>query len=66
MKKSSVKGWCPGAYQPMVSGDGLIVRIRPKFAEFSSVQIKKSAVFLRNMALVLLNLPAGQIYNCAA
>ena len=41
MKKSSVKGWCPGAYQPMVSGDGLIVRIRPKFAEFSSVQIKE-------------------------
>ncbi|MFL2786941.1 MAG: cobalamin biosynthesis protein CobG [Paracoccaceae bacterium] len=41
MKKTFVKGWCPGAYRPMVSGDGLIVRIRPKYAEFSSVQIKK-------------------------
>ncbi|MGE4078946.1 MAG: hypothetical protein AB7F22_25630 [Reyranella sp.] len=25
----AVKGWCPGALQPMPSGDGLIVRIRP-------------------------------------
>lgn len=26
---SGVKGWCPGAYRPMMSGDGLIVRVRP-------------------------------------
>jgi precorrin-3B synthase len=26
---SLVKGWCPGARRPMLSGDGLIVRIRP-------------------------------------
>jgi precorrin-3B synthase len=25
----AVKGWCPGALQPMPSGDGMIVRIRP-------------------------------------
>jgi precorrin-3B synthase len=24
-----VKGWCPGALRPMLSGDGLIVRLRP-------------------------------------
>ena len=24
-----VKGWCPGALQPMPSGDGLLVRVRP-------------------------------------
>ncbi|ALM52056.1 precorrin-3B synthase [Halomonas huangheensis] len=24
-----VKGWCPGAWQPMASGDGLLVRVRP-------------------------------------
>ncbi|MCZ4353896.1 precorrin-3B synthase [Roseovarius aestuarii] len=24
-----IKGWCPGALRPMMSGDGLIVRIRP-------------------------------------
>jgi precorrin-3B synthase len=25
-----VKGWCPGALRPMQSGDGLIVRVRPR------------------------------------
>lgn len=30
-----VKGWCPGALQPMESGDGLIVRLRPKAGVFS-------------------------------
>lgn len=25
-----VKGWCPGALRPMLSGDGLIVRVRPR------------------------------------
>ncbi len=25
-----VKGWCPGALKPMRSGDGLIVRVRPR------------------------------------
>jgi sulfite reductase beta subunit-like hemoprotein len=24
-----VKGWCPGALRPMLSGDGLVVRVRP-------------------------------------
>ncbi|CCD97809.1 putative precorrin-3B synthase (cobG) [Bradyrhizobium sp. STM 3809] len=24
-----IKGWCPGARRPMLSGDGLIVRVRP-------------------------------------
>ena len=24
-----VKGWCPGALRPMMSGDGLVVRIKP-------------------------------------
>ncbi|CAL78618.1 Putative precorrin-3B synthase (cobG) [Bradyrhizobium sp. ORS 278] len=26
---SDIKGWCPGARRPMLSGDGLIVRVRP-------------------------------------
>lgn len=29
MATIAVKGWCPGALQPMPSGDGLIVRIKP-------------------------------------
>ena len=24
-----VKGYCPGALRPMMSGDGLVVRVRP-------------------------------------
>lgn len=29
MSAASVKGWCPGALRPMLSGDGLVVRVRP-------------------------------------
>jgi precorrin-3B synthase len=30
-----VKGWCPGALRPMLSGDGLIVRVRTRCGMFS-------------------------------
>ncbi|MET0407687.1 MAG: precorrin-3B synthase, partial [Hyphomicrobium sp.] len=30
-----IKGWCPGALRPMRSGDGLLVRIRPRAGAFS-------------------------------
>ncbi|KRR02224.1 precorrin-3B synthase [Bradyrhizobium jicamae] len=29
MSGGAIKGWCPGALRPMLSGDGLVVRIRP-------------------------------------
>ena len=29
MKMHEVKGYCPGALRPMMSGDGLVVRLRP-------------------------------------
>ena len=34
----SVKGWCPGALRPMLSGDGLVVRIRPPSGRLSQTQ----------------------------
>jgi precorrin-3B synthase len=34
-----VKGWCPGALTPMQSGDGLIVRVRPRSGRFSLDQL---------------------------
>lgn len=34
----SVKGWCPGAYRPMMSADGLVVRVRPRFARLTAHQ----------------------------
>lgn len=33
-----VKGWCPGAHRPMMSGDGLLFRVRPFFGELSREQ----------------------------
>lgn len=35
MTVPQVKGWCPGALRPMVSGDGLILRIRPRLAQIT-------------------------------
>lgn len=33
-----VRGWCPGAYRPMMSGDGLILRIRPRMGRLTRDQ----------------------------
>lgn len=33
-----VKGWCPSAYRPMMSGDGLIVRVKPRQARVTADQ----------------------------
>lgn len=33
-----VKGWCPGAFRPMMTGDGLVVRVRPRFARLTAEQ----------------------------
>lgn len=30
-----VQGWCPGALRPMASGDGLVVRVRPRLARLT-------------------------------
>ncbi len=38
MSAPQVKGWCPGAYRPMRSGDGLVVRVRPPLGQLSPVQ----------------------------
>lgn len=37
--EAQVRGWCPSAWQPMASGDGLIVRVRPRQAALSRSQI---------------------------
>lgn len=37
-KPPSVKGWCPGALRPMLSGDGWVVRIRPPAGRLSAAQ----------------------------
>lgn len=38
MSTAAIKGWCPGAWQPMQSGDGLVVRIRPRGGRIDAKQ----------------------------
>jgi precorrin-3B synthase len=38
MSGFAIKGWCPGALRPMLSGDGLVVRLRPRGGRLSSAQ----------------------------
>jgi precorrin-3B synthase len=38
MSSVAIKGWCPGALQPMRSGDGLLVRIRPRGGRIDATQ----------------------------
>lgn len=36
---AAVRGWCPGAHRPMMSGDGLVVRVRPRLGRLSRDQL---------------------------
>ncbi|MEO9826438.1 MAG: cobalamin biosynthesis protein CobG [Paracoccaceae bacterium] len=36
-----VKGWCPSAHRPMMSGDGLLVRVKPRMARLTVQQAIK-------------------------
>ncbi|MCA6112183.1 precorrin-3B synthase [Bradyrhizobium cenepequi] len=38
MSAVAIKGWCPGALRPMRSGDGLVVRIRPRDGRLDAKQ----------------------------
>ena len=42
-----VVGWCPGALRPMASGDGLIVRVRPRLGAVSLMQLDMLATAAR-------------------
>ena len=36
--RPNAKGWCPGAHRAMASGDGLLVRVRPRLARLTVEQ----------------------------
>ena len=38
MSRFEIKGWCPSALRPMLSGDGLVVRVRPHGGRLSAAQ----------------------------
>ena len=40
---SAVRGWCPSAHRPMMSGDGLVVRVRPRMARLNAAQAGRLA-----------------------
>lgn len=40
MSRFLVQGWCPGALRPMLSGDGLVVRIRPDLGRLTPAQAR--------------------------
>src|SRR5690606_68781 len=40
MSAPVIKGWCPGALRPMLSGDGLVVRVRPCGGRLTQAQGK--------------------------
>ena len=39
MSAPVIQGWCPGALRPMMSGDGLVVRVRPRNNSYDLVVI---------------------------
>ena len=43
MSTVAVKGWCPDVWQPMQSGDGLVVRIRPRGGRIDAKQAARIA-----------------------
>ena len=38
MSAPVIRGWCPGALRPMLSGDGLVVRVRPHLGRLTQAQ----------------------------
>ncbi len=38
MSAPVIQGWCPGALRPMMSGDGLVVRVRPRCGRLTQDQ----------------------------
>jgi len=40
MSAPNIIGWCPGALRPMMSGDGLVVRVRPRAGRLTAEQAK--------------------------
>ena len=53
-----IQGWCPGALRPMLSGDGLVVRVRPRGGRLSPVQALRIADLAARFGNGLIDLSA--------
>lgn len=58
MSGFKVQGWCPGALRPMMSGDGLVVRVRPQAGRLTQVQASGLADAARQHGNGLIDLSA--------
>lgn len=56
MSTFEIKGWCPGALRPMMSGDGLVVRVRPHAGRLSAMQARGIAQAAREHGSGLIDL----------
>ena len=36
MSRPEAQGWCPTAFHPMMSGDGMLLRVRPRRAAWAA------------------------------
>ena len=50
------KGWCPGAHRAMVSGDGLLVRVRPPLARLTTEQALGLCELAQNLGSGIIDL----------
>ncbi len=53
-----IKGWCPGALRPMMSGDGLVVRVRPRGGRLTKDQAQGIAALSLRFGNGLIDLSA--------
>lgn len=58
MSQPVIQGWCPGALRPMLSGDGLVVRIRAHLGRLTSAQAIEIAALSRVYGNGLIDLSA--------
>lgn len=58
MSAPIIQGWCPGALRPMMSGDGLVVRVRPRGGRLTSEQAAGIAALSARFGNGLIDLSA--------
>ena len=56
MTRPAAKGWCPSAFTPMMSGDGLLVRIKPPFGQLHQAEIQALATLSQRYGNGILDL----------
>ena len=56
MNAPGIRGWCPTAHRPMISGDGLLVRLRPRSGRMTAAKAHTVADLARRFGNGLIDL----------